>query len=98
MLCDKCRHAEKCPAKAEYGGAKRCSAYKPQEMTNEEYLKSCNTEELAILLCNELFVVEKPKPSLACRYRNELFKCFPLNPMDAYYEVMKWLQEKHDAG
>ena len=66
-----------------------------QPMTNEEYIRTCSTEELAILLCNELFIVEVPNPSLACRYRNKLFQSFPLNPMDAYQEVMRWLREKH---
>lgn len=47
MICDGCTHAECCPAKEEHGGAKRCSAFKPQEMTNEEYLKSIDTEQLA---------------------------------------------------
>ena len=47
IKCDKCRHAEKCPAKAEHGGALRCSAYKPQEQTNEEWLRSATTEQLA---------------------------------------------------
>ncbi len=47
MKCDSCKHEKNCPAKAEYGGAKRCSAFKPQEMTNEEWLRSVSTEQLA---------------------------------------------------
>jgi len=47
MLCDRCIHALNCPAKAEHGGAIRCSAYKPQEQTNEEWLRSATTEQLA---------------------------------------------------
>ena len=52
MKCDSCKHAENCPAKAEYGGAIRCSAFKPQEMTNEEWLRSCTTEQLAEEIVN----------------------------------------------
>ena len=37
MKCDKCTHAENCPAKEKHGGAIRCTAFKPQEMTNEEW-------------------------------------------------------------
>lgn len=55
MICDDCTHAEQCPAKEEHGGALRCSAFKP--MTNEEWLKSFDTEQLAEFLadkCNEV--------------------------------------------
>ena len=50
MMCDGCKHAPNCPAKEEYGGAKRCSAFKP--MTNEDWLRSLNTEQLAKRLHN----------------------------------------------
>ena len=52
MICDKCTHAERCPAKAEYGGAIRCSAFKP--MTNEEWFCQLSTEEKAKVL-NDLY-------------------------------------------
>ena len=51
MKCDKCTHAEHCPAKAEYGGAIRCSGYKPK-MTNEEWFCSLSTEEKAKRIIN----------------------------------------------
>jgi len=50
MMCDGCKHAEQCPAKAEHGGAIRCSAYKPQEQTNEEWFCQLSTEEKAEFL------------------------------------------------
>ena len=46
-LCDKCTHIDGCPAKAEHDGVLRCSAYKTQEQTNEEWFCSLSTEEKA---------------------------------------------------
>jgi len=89
MLCDRCIHALNCPAKAEHGGAIRCSAYKPQEMTNEDWLRSLNTEQLAEVLlsirnaCWECGDYGKPKcPFGECVFLND--------------DVIKWLKEKHD--
>ena len=89
MKCDKCRHAEKCPAKAEYGGAIRCSAFKP--MTNEEWIKSLDTEQLAEFLhkttiacfvCGMDGLDEKRCPfGLECA-----------GPKD----IIKWLKQKHN--
>lgn len=49
-LCDKCTHTDGCPAKAEHGGALRCSAYKPQEQTNEEWFCKLSAEEKAMVI------------------------------------------------
>ena len=83
MLCDKCRHAEKCPAKAEHGGAIRCSAYKPQEQTNEEWLRSCPQQELIRFLMNVAY---------GGQIRNVQQSTFE----EEAEKWSKWLKEKHD--
>ena len=64
------------------------------EQTNEEYLKSCNTEELAIFICNNL--PQETEGTLENRFWNALYSQYPIEPMNAYHEVMKWLKEKHE--
>ena len=63
-------------------------------MTNEEYIRQCSTEELAIFLCNEL--QDDEVGTLANRFERELYSEYPIRPMNAYHEVMRWLKEKHD--
>lgn len=65
MICDGCTHAECCPAKEEHGGAKRCSAFKPQEMTNEEWLRNLSFNELARVLYCMIINGERIRPDLA---------------------------------
>lgn len=72
-----------------------CNFYKPKKpMTNEEYLRSCNTEELAIFICNNL--PQETEGTLENRFWNALYSQYPIEPMNAYHEVMKWLKEKHE--
>ena len=61
-------------------------------MTNEEYIRQCSTEELAIFLCNEL--QDDEVGTLANRFERELYSEYPIRPMNAYHEVMRWLKEK----
>ena len=63
-------------------------------MTNEEYIRQCSTEELAIFLCNEL--QDDEVGTLANRFERELYSEYPIRPMNAYHEVMRWLKEKHN--
>ena len=85
MICDGCTHAECCPAKEEHGGAKRCSAFKPQEMTNEEWLKQANTEQLAEWLrgvywhCHEI----------DCKHCNYPWRCMEKG------DIVEWLKQPH---
>jgi len=85
-LCDKCIHTENCPAKAEYGGAKRCSAFKPQETTNEEWIKQCNTEQLAELIY-EIAVTDK--------LMDRFFNAEIVYGHSGTEEAMDWLKEVH---
>ena len=64
------------------------------EVTNEEYIRQCSTEELAIFLCNEL--QDDEVGTLANRFERELYSEYPIRPMNAYHEVMRWLKEKHN--
>ena len=82
MLCDKCKHADGCPAKAEHGGALRCSAFKSQEQTNEEWLHSLNTEQLADWLAR----ITNAGYLLALRMK---YHC---DDVDA---VREWLKQPH---
>jgi len=87
-LCDGCKHAEQCPAKAEHGGALRCSAYKPQEVTNEEFLRSCTTEQLAEWL-------QEHMECASCGCNKDLcyqgYDCCKL-------AFVEWLKEVHNDG
>ena len=72
----------------------RCHGSGEVTMTNEEYLKSCNTEELAIFICNNL--PQETEGTLENKFWNALYSQYPIEPMNAYHEVMKWLKEKHE--
>ena len=85
IKCDKCRHALKCPAKAEYGGAKRCSAFKPQEQTNEEWLRSATTKEIAECITDIVY---------ECREEDDCMDC-KIGCWKNVGYVLKWLKEKH---
>ena len=89
MLCDKCIHAEKCPAKAEHGGAIRCSAFKPQEMTNEEWLRQASTEELAEELLEHFMwgTTVNAEECFTKEYISRIKK-----------HIMEWLKEVHNDG
>lgn len=63
-------------------------------MTNEEYIRGCSTEELAIFLCNEL--QHDVNGTLENRFFKKLYSQYPILPMNAYHEVMRWLKEKHN--
>lgn len=63
-------------------------------LTNEEYIRQCSTEELAIFLCNEL--QDDEVGTLANRFDRALYSEYPIRPMNAYHEVMQWLKEKHE--
>jgi len=92
MLCDKCKHAINCPAKSEHGGAIRCSAFKPQEMTNEEWLRSASTEELvqAIHLMTTCCYV--------CGKEGVDYKrCYFHKKCTGPKEIEEWLKEPHDS-
>ena len=92
MICDGCTHAECCPAKEEHGGAKRCSAFKPQEMTNEEWLKQANTEQLAEYLADKFnevvdFVLHEVDENAE-----------DIEPDDYWYRqdvIVEWLKQPH---
>ena len=99
----KCKLSEKC----EFGNLCKdatrhdsltvlgCSSFKTKKpLTNEEYIRTCSTEELAIFLCNEL--QDDEVGTLANRFERELYSEYPIRPMNAYHEVMRWLKEKHD--
>jgi len=53
-LCDKCTHIDGCPAKAEHDGVLRCSAYKTQEQTNEEWFCGLSTEDKAEVIAEKI--------------------------------------------
>lgn len=65
-----------------------CDVFK--EQTNEEYIRQCSTEELAIIIYG-IAVYD----TLYDRIHN----AFVLNPCEDYSvginEVMKWLKEEH---
>ena len=63
-------------------------------MTNEEYIRQCSTEELAIFLCNEL--QDDEVGTLANRFDRALYSEYPIRPMNAYHEIMRWLKDKHE--
>ena len=63
-------------------------------LTNEEYILTCSTEELAIFLCNEL--QHDVNGTLENRFFKKLYSQYPIRPMNAYHEVMRWLKEKHN--
>ena len=65
-----------------------------ENMTNEERFCSLPTEEKAIFLCNEL--QDDEVGTLANRFERELYSEYPIRPMNAYHEVMRWLKEKHN--
>ena len=87
MRCDTPMTLEE--AKERFGIVDR----QPIPMTNEEYLRSCNTEELAIFICNNL--PQETEGTLENRFWSALYSQYPIEPMNAYYEVMKWLKEEH---
>lgn len=92
IKCDRCKFVDVC---VDYGWSE-CKKFtqKPSEpITNEEYLRSCNTEDLAIFLCNNL--QEEVAGTLENRFFVELYHQYPINPMNAYHEVIKWLKEKY---
>ena len=70
-----------------------CPHQKP--LTNEEYIRTCSTEELAIFLCNEL--QHDVNGTLENRFFKKLYSQYPIRPMNAYHEVMRWLKEKHNG-
>lgn len=70
-----------------------CNGSGKKPMTNEEYLRSCNTEELAIFICNNL--PQETEGTLENRFWSALYSQYPIEPMNAYHEVMKWLKEEH---
>lgn len=84
MICPKCK------------GKKEVDENGKPILTNEEYLRSCNTEDLAIFLCNNL--QEDVAGTLENRFFVELYHQYPINPMNAYHEVMKWLKENYVDG
>ena len=63
-------------------------------LTNEQYMRSCNTEALTRFLCNNL--QQDKRGTLEYRFFKKLYSEYPINPMNAYYEVLKWLKEKHE--
>ena len=83
MLCEKCIRTENCPAKEEHGGAIRCSAYKPQEITNEEWLHSLNTEQLAKRLHNNDVYA--------------FFVCKNGGKVPSVESYVEWLKQPHNA-
>lgn len=85
MTCarqDRCKHGDGCFVASDYDVA-RCTAFKSKVQTNEEYLRSCNTEELAIFIAN---IWERGYVS------GELD--FDRNCDTKYW--MEWLKEKHE--
>ena len=88
-----CKQGDTCVAHNGYDILK-CTAFKEKgAITNEEYLRSCNTEELAIFICNNL--PQETEGTLENRFWNALYSQYPIEPMNAYHEVMKWLKEEH---
>ena len=85
MICDKCKHADGCPAKAEHGGALRCSAYKPQEQTNEEWLRSCTTEQLADAFYDFRYINATKQQQLWMSANEEFVK----------NGIVEWLKQPH---
>ena len=97
MLCDKCRYIEQCPAKEEHGGALRCSAFKSQEQTNDEWRQTCSAEEFATWLWKhfdngEVIVLWE-------KYGSPMYKNDNgVNRADYTEAMKKWLKEKHDES
>ncbi len=94
MKCDGCTHAERCPAKEEHGGAKRCSAFKPKEMTNEEWFCSLSTEEKANFLLRIFGNCGWCRDGGNPKFCPTDFENSCLFEDDG---LVKWLKEKHDA-
>jgi len=82
MKCDKCKHTLNCPAKEEHGGAIRCSAFKPQEMTNEDWLRSASTEELAEWIY-QLSVMDR------------INQPWYFTPIRGSQKIVEWLKQPH---
>ena len=93
-MTDKCGITEYCEMRMgdECTLGSPCPHQKPP--TNEQYIRQCSTEELAIFLCNEL--QDDEVGTLANRFERELYSEYPIRPMNAYHEVMRWLKEKHN--
>ena len=70
----------------------KCHGTGEIEVTNEEYIRSCSTEELATVIYGI---------AMYDMLYNRIHNAFVLNPCEddsaGINEVMKWLKEKHDA-
>ena len=95
MKCPRCKGE----GKLEYPGfadryfqCPKCNGTGELEMTNEEYIRSCSTEELAIMIYGI---------AMYDMLYDRIHNAYVLNPCEddsaEINEVMKWLKEKHDG-
>jgi len=84
IYCKDCEHFDKCVR----GYMPDCPVYYPKKgiMTNEEYIRSCSTEELASLIVCELRNADLHN----MRLKYNLFNGNDFNV------VRVWLKEKHN--
>ena len=91
MTCMKqmlCKHGMGCPIANGYD-ITRCTGFKPQEQTNEEFPRSCSTEELAGFIADVCYELQDDiwtnSEDTSCDYYQT----------DKTYWV-EWLKEKHE--
>ena len=87
--CVGCRHINNC-----LGDCVGYEEVKPQEQTNEEWLRNCSTEELAKFIWNQYFGYPKTWWDL-------MFVCSRGVPREKQADrmievIVGWLREKHN--
>ena len=88
--CVGCKHINNC-----LGDCVGYEEVKPQEQTNEEWLRQCSTEELAEFLIKSIKMCKSCASGIGIELTN--FDCpFGECGCSYKYEVMNWLQEKHN--
>ena len=88
IRCDDCKFVEDC---VDYGwdGCRKFTQKPSEPMTNEEYIRTCSTEELAILLYKIGFYSNITDDVMNTALMENV-------PTEKAFEL--WLKEKHDDG
>lgn len=94
MKCPLCGYVEDADSLIDSGnGWITCPKCKGNGLTNEEFLRSCSTEELADFLIKSIKMCKSCASGIGIE---NLVDCpFGECGCSYKYEVMKWLQEKH---
>ena len=84
IKCDGCKYREEC---ADYGwqGCRKFTPKPTEPMTNEEWLRSCTTEQLANVFFEYRYANATPQQQLWLSANEDFVKC----------GIVEWLKQPH---